>query len=237
MKLRTLALASVAALALSVPAMANGVTGWYLGLEAGWAAMQDLDAHATVPYTPGTYDTKLEADGGFLVGGMFGYRFDNNFRLEDEIAYASNDVKDTNVTGSVHIASDFVNVLYDHPLTDRLDFVVGGGIGLGKVAVKAAYGGATLFDETKLHFGAQGIVGFKYWLSDYTDFGVEYRYRAFFSDTDGACGTGCTATVEAPTQSIVMASLRFYLTPPPPPPPPPPPCSKTAFPRPPHPWA
>ena len=45
MKIRLAALAGVAALALSTPAMA--AEGWYLGLGAGWDNQDNINAHAT----------------------------------------------------------------------------------------------------------------------------------------------------------------------------------------------
>ncbi len=54
MKIRMIALAGVAALALSTPAMAN--EGWYLGLGAGWD-LQVNGAKATSVTVP-TFTTK-----------------------------------------------------------------------------------------------------------------------------------------------------------------------------------
>ena len=42
MKIRTIALAGVAVLALSGPAAASDATGWYLGLGAGWDHMGNI---------------------------------------------------------------------------------------------------------------------------------------------------------------------------------------------------
>ena len=39
MKIRSIALAGVAVLALSVPAAASDATGWYIGLGVGWDTM------------------------------------------------------------------------------------------------------------------------------------------------------------------------------------------------------
>ena len=68
MKIRTLALAGAAALALSVPAAANGTDGWYVGLGVGWAMMSDLNAHVVGNYTPPAADYKLQADDSALIG-------------------------------------------------------------------------------------------------------------------------------------------------------------------------
>ena len=55
MKLRMIALAGVAALALSGPAAASNATGWYLGLGAGWDHMGNVEA----TYPPSTFSAQV----------------------------------------------------------------------------------------------------------------------------------------------------------------------------------
>src|SRR5690348_1826079 len=64
MKIRLIALAGVAALALSTPAMA--AQGWYLGLGAGWDQQTDLKFRS-VPSPTSTQIAKSKA--GALVAG------------------------------------------------------------------------------------------------------------------------------------------------------------------------
>src|SRR4051812_48160102 len=62
MRIRLIALAGVAALALSTPAMA--AQGWYLGLGAGWDQQNSLKFHS-VP-TPTNIQTIKSKDGALI---------------------------------------------------------------------------------------------------------------------------------------------------------------------------
>ena len=136
MKLRTLALAGAAALALSVPATASGTTGWYIGLGVGWDMMSDFNGSVTPPYgltwqtraNPNTTDFKVNPDDSALFIASVGYRFDNRFRIENEIGYeldhsitvSSGGVKIAGVSGDAEARTDMLNIMYDLPLSDRL---------------------------------------------------------------------------------------------------------------------
>jgi opacity protein-like surface antigen len=52
MKLRWIAMAGVAAMALSAPAFASDATGWYLGLGVGYSALNTINYHFTGSSNP-----------------------------------------------------------------------------------------------------------------------------------------------------------------------------------------
>src|ERR1700761_8483725 len=95
MKIRMIALAGVAAMALGTPAMA--ADGWYLGLGAGWDHQNGFNG-TSVPL-PTTFTGKSKSSDGPLIAGSFGYAWDNGFRLEDEISWSGHDIKDPTATG------------------------------------------------------------------------------------------------------------------------------------------
>ena len=76
MKIRMIALAGVAALALSTPAMA--ADGWYLGLGAGYDQQNGIKL-TSVPCSD-TFSGKTNSSSGALLAGAFGYGWDNGFR-------------------------------------------------------------------------------------------------------------------------------------------------------------
>src|SRR5215469_9838082 len=87
MKIRMLALAGVAAVALSAPA--HAAEGWYIGLGGGYDDSSNLRTesvtHPTVaPRVP------LQPSGIFALS--VGYGWASGLRLEDEISYASHGV-------------------------------------------------------------------------------------------------------------------------------------------------
>src|SRR5579863_210224 len=129
MKLRLLAMATVAAAALSTPAMAGD--GWYLGLGGGWDG-QNSASGRSVP-TPSFVGTVNHADNA--IGAIsIGYSWaDTGWRLENEVAYTQHDISASagGATGGDQITSDMVNLAYDIPLGDTWKFTVGGGLGVG----------------------------------------------------------------------------------------------------------
>ena len=139
MKLRTLALAGAAMMAMSLPAMASDTTGWYVGLGAGWAKMGDFTANITTPFaTTLTGTTKVpysvEPKDGFVVLGAVGYRFADRLRVENEVSYSQNDLNGlyggtSYFTGDIGAFTDYVNIVYDYPLYNRWTFSFGGGLG------------------------------------------------------------------------------------------------------------
>jgi OmpA-OmpF porin, OOP family len=236
MKLRSIVLLSIAALTLSVPATASDSVGWYVGLGVGRDMMESFDAKVTTPYGvtengPLTTTYKVHPSDTALFTGSFGYRFRNRLRVEDEVGFDQHVLKfDSNLfTGHGTVVSDFVNVLYDYRLGSRWDVFVGAGVGAASLDFKASYNGASFWSNSAIRPAGQAIVGFTYSLSDRTDIGLDYRYRAFIGDMTSPCGSGCSIKTGNMSEQVAMFNLRFYLwpepppSPPPPPPPPPPP--------------
>src|SRR5471030_1701650 len=111
MKLRLLAMATVAAAALSTPALAG--EGWYLGFGGGY------DAQSSVKFTslpvPAS-NTKAGSDGSGIGAISLGYAFGGGWRLEDEIAFTGHSPNIAGSTAYDSITSDLFNILYDIPL-------------------------------------------------------------------------------------------------------------------------
>src|ERR1700759_2405326 len=177
MKIRMIALAGVAALALTGSAVASDATGWYLGLGAGWDHMGNFTQHFSGP-TTGTF--KADTDDSALVIGAVGYRFTNHIRLEDEIGYDRHDVKDPLFTGHAAITSDIFNVNWDIPLSPRWDFTLGAGAGVGRGDLRTQFIGTPfdLMDGKRSGFMYQFMGGFAYSVSDNVDITLDYRYRS-----------------------------------------------------------
>src|SRR5512139_1474302 len=167
MKLRVIVLASAAALALMGSAAASDSTGWYVGLGAGWSHFGGYTAKTTTPFgttvaTPTTTNYPFKADDSVLLLGAFGYRFDNRFRIENEISWSNHDVHVDGMSGfSGHVEpkTDFVNLMYDLPLGPRWGLTMGGGAGAAAVGMSASYNGIKYLSDSKIRFAAQGIVG------------------------------------------------------------------------------
>jgi opacity protein-like surface antigen len=213
-------LATTALAAVCVPAAAAN-DGWYVGLGAGWTKFARINVAATSPLGSAVYP--LESDDSALVVGTIGYRW-NHFRLENEFGWSHHDLHVGGLAdsgGHSEPKTYFMNATYDYPLTPKWSLTFGGGIGVGIVSVAADYAGARYLANNEAHFGAQGIVGLTYAVSDNIDIGVDWRYRQFFGKDQFTCSPGCLASYEDTHDQAVMFNLRFFMSPPPPPPPPP----------------
>src|ERR1700761_2409142 len=121
MKIRMIALAGVAALALSAPAMAAD-DGWYLGLGGGWDQQNGLKA-SSVP-SPALFAGRTQASTAAIIAGTIGYSW-NGLRLEDEIAWDGQDLTGYAVgslkgsRGYNSVWTDYINAIYDIPLDDQ----------------------------------------------------------------------------------------------------------------------
>src|SRR3982750_4398049 len=116
MKIRTIVLAGIAALAVSGPAVASDATGWYLGLGAGWDRLGNLSLHF-LPAGPGE---KANTDDAALFLGTFGYRLPSGIRFEAEIGYDHHSVNGADVlfgagslSGHINNLTGMLNAAYD----------------------------------------------------------------------------------------------------------------------------
>src|ERR1019366_10008625 len=134
MKLRLLAMATVAAAVLSTPALAGD--GWYLGLGGGYDGQNGISGRSVPqPTAFGRTDHSDSAIGAAAVG----YAWPEGWRIENEFAFTQHNISGTggiggsfaNGTGGDQISSDMVNLLYDIPLGDMWKVTLGGGAGIG----------------------------------------------------------------------------------------------------------
>src|SRR5580658_3295744 len=181
MKARMLALAGVALIALAGPAAASDAQGWYLDIGAGWDHMGQIE----VPQSPlvdgaGKKLDKINTTTAALVTGSIGFRFPAHIRTEAEFGWTNHDTDGTSGTksGKMEIISVLYNVAYDLPITDRWDFTLGGGLGIGDGTVDIPLaGGGHLASGVAQGFMWQGMAGFNYSLTDNIDLTLDWRYR------------------------------------------------------------
>ena len=228
MKIRTIALAGVAALFLAGTAHASDATGWYLGVAGGWDFLNGVNLKTTTG--PVTTDNSFKSDNSYIVTGAFGYRFRNHLRFELEAGYSPHDFKDTTIGtatygGHDRIGSGMANIIYDIPLSDRFDLSIGGGAGAGRDDVLVQNPTTVFANGDRTGFMWQGIAGVSYSLTRNLDLTLDYRYRSLAQNTDYSTGlVGTTVRGDKPNDQAVMLGLRWYMEPaalPPPPPPPP----------------
>jgi OmpA-OmpF porin, OOP family len=239
MKSKLVLLGTVAALSVVAASQseARNNQGWYVGIEGGANWVDDNDGFVAFSSGLFTVPDSISFDTGWSVLATVGYGFDQHWRLELEGGYRSNDVDlitaasgfYTSSSGDLTQISLMANVLFDVPLTDRLDFTVGAGAG----AVYAEFDGPFASgDDSDVNFAYQGIAGLSYAITDRLDLTLTYRYL-HVNDPEFTVSRPFTSdryTFDDVENHTVSIGLRYDLfdepapmapmTPPPPPPPP-----------------
>lgn len=157
--------------------------GFYVGAFGGtnWAHLKEH------------HHVKGKFKMGYVGAVSLGYKFDNGFRVEGEIAYRRNKLKsfsikdsfgaelslsDFRASGHTSTTSYMANILYDFDFGYCLTPYIGAGIGYADVHASAHSKDFPQYkaSESSKGFAAQGIVGVSYALCEKTSIGVEYRY-------------------------------------------------------------
>ena len=239
MKIRTVALAGVAAVALSAPALADD-PGWYIGLGAGYAHPEPVLMKFDNPTaTPRFFNADYKPN--WLALGSVGYKFEDHLRIEVEFSYTENDAKQVVTTGGTFLApatggmseaAGMINVNYDFDLGGRWGATIGAGLGAGDVNEYGYVDGAKRLQGAAWGFAWQGMVGLSYQFSEHFQIFADLRYRSvdpahFYQDptfgNECDCGTD-PIRVHQIHEEAALGGIRYYFgeAPPPPPPPPPP---------------
>ncbi len=181
MKAKAILLGTVAAVSIAAASQQSEARnqGWYIGLEGGanWVSDNDALYGSSTPVV--TTAASIDFDTGWAVLATVGYAFDNNWRLELEGGYRSNDatVRTTffpsTWTADLDQFSLMANVLYDVPLTERLDLTLGVGAG----AVYSEFDDQFSGQDDDINFAFQGIVGLSYAVTNRLDLTLTYRYQ------------------------------------------------------------
>ena len=251
MKSKLILLGTVAGLSIISAANSNAHNqGWYIGLEAGanWIGETDYN-FVNSSDLPDSIFSSMDFDTGWAALGTVGYGFERNWRVEVEVGYRENDADryfagkglaiineevalvaprfPLSRDGSLDEWSFMANVVYDVPLSDKLDLNIGVGAGADFATFKDSSG----FDDDDWNFAYQALVGLSYAVSDRLDLTLTYRYlnvdSPSFSDRR-LVGTDNYAFEDVEKHTVTVG-LRYDLfedekpviqAPPPPPPPP-----------------
>ncbi len=227
MKLKLALLGTVAALSIISASQSNAHNqGWYIGLEGGANWIGDTD----FVFDDGdTFFGTMDFDTGWAALGTVGYGFERNWRVELEAGYRDNDVdtffagkkERVPLDGNLTEWSFMANVIYDVPLSERLDL----NIGIGAGADFADFEDNRGFSGDDWNFAYQGIVGLSYAISNRLDMTLTYRYLNV--DAPTFSNANDSYAFEDVEKHTVTVGLRYDLhedeAPLPPAPPAPPP--------------
>jgi opacity protein-like surface antigen len=188
--------------------------GWYMGLGAGWDALNNINFNDNL----GNYGD-LKTNDSALVIGSLGYRFPASpFRVELEGGYdwhklnqLSYDGVSVAASGHANLGSALVNGIYDFQFAPRWALSIGGGVGAGFTNFNASTPVTLSSSKTDLMW--QGIGGLSYSLAPNTDLFVDYRYRDAMSSGSVVGPSGNIIHVHDVTENVVLAGLRWYVSP------------------------
>jgi opacity protein-like surface antigen len=229
MKRTTLLLSTAAALALCSPAQAEGLKGWYVGIEAGANWVDDTDHQMLgTQITPHTHFINFDYDAGWAFLATVGYGVTENWRVELEAGYRKNDgdrlefspTESSSITtlttpgGELKEFSLMANVLYEHPLSEKLSLSLGAGLGFDHADFEDKLWGS---DES-WNFAYQGIVGLNYAVGERSQVFLRYRYFVVPDPEftfEGPDGHFCCQGFDNIQKHTATIGFRYFFLPPP----------------------
>jgi outer membrane protein OmpA-like peptidoglycan-associated protein len=250
MKLRT-ALLAATVLAAPAAAMAQPISGLYVGAGAGYNILQDENVHTLPGPNSGG---KLKFNGGFVGLGSIGYGLGNGLRFELEGSYRDNKANKLSVNGGTfraggeeQKASAMVNALYDFTFVPYVQPYVGAGIGYVYSHLRSLNAYDSLGDRVSSNgenssFAYQGIAGLAFPIpmapglaitAEYRFFGVgeDQTYKGAAYSPKGIATFGSVKTTSDYNHSFLLGvRYAFNAAPPPPPPAPTPVAAPTPAP-------
>ena len=187
--------------------------GLYLSGALGAHSTQDADMGG------GTISVENDTDPGFA--GLVGIGLElgaTNWRTEIEGGYRTSDVDSisgTAGTGDVDAKTLMGNVFYDIGVTQKLDFYLGGGLGLADVDYSSVSPvGSTAVDDNDMGWAWQLGAGAAYAVTDRIKLTLDYRFLNI-EDLDFQTSPSVAEVDAKYRDHAVFVGLRFALNPPP----------------------
>lgn len=243
MTMKSFLVAGACGLALAAVAHAKP-NGWYVGVAGGVNWVEDAVATRSVGGGAPALFGNIEFDQGWVALANVGYRWPSNWRLELEGGYRSNDGafmatplgSCTAIVGGVAPCTDVEltewtlmgNVFYDFPLTPKLTFSVGAGVGADLIDFDQTNLTPNWGDDTVL--AGQLIAQLGFMLSPQLELYADYHYLALQTPEFERTTAPLQVLEFEVDKHALLIGLRYDLhrdevaivaAPPPPPPPPP----------------
>jgi OmpA-OmpF porin, OOP family len=232
-------LGAAALVAISAPANAARLTGWYGVFEGGGTYIHDVEVATYIP--PGLpTDATLASEYGWAGLASLGYAYNNGWRVELESGYRNDNFQTltvggvaTPMTGDLTQYTAMVNFMYDLPSSGPVTFSIGAGVGAdwGRLDTPSL-GSPILSDNVSLAF--QGIAGMSVRMASWLDLVLNYRFlyvtgfefeeplvapAVFHADTDSISQHTVTMGLRFGTHQEAAPAVIASAPPPAPPPP------------------
>jgi outer membrane protein OmpA-like peptidoglycan-associated protein len=222
MKLRT-ALLAAATMALPAAAMAQPISGLYVGAGAGVNFQQPIHVSGfSTPVTGIATSGGLSSQVGFAGVGSVGYGLGNGLRLELQAAYMYNKeykMPPSGVHGADEQYGGFGNVLYDFNLAKYGISYVQPYVGVGAGYLQSKMDTLTLYSPTKGGttfltngqeggFAYQGIAGVAFPIAAVPGLALTAEYR-FVGVAKDLKFTGQNLTTKAPNGNTLQTTTDY----------------------------
>ncbi|MDX1589611.1 MAG: outer membrane beta-barrel protein [Oleiphilaceae bacterium] len=161
---------------VSAGAMADGP---YIGVRGGPSQLRDMSYNTNT----GRVDTRYDSGRSFSVMAGAASFYENGFRarVELEAGRQSGEVSGSGRSGDTRAAFGLINVYGDRQIGDGVDFVFGGGVGLGDVEFDDHRSGllAPRLDDRDRSVGYQANAGLAFALSERVSLELGYRFQSW----------------------------------------------------------
>jgi opacity protein-like surface antigen len=193
--------------------------GWssrvYVGARGGWSGLRDTDFNIQGGPVHNEYEQR-----GYNVAAVVGWgaKVSNSigYRLEAELGYQASEVESHTVGGTTFNSDafgdtetlyGFANAYLDIPVVQRLNAVVGGGVGVGRVKFDShgIDGVGTVMDDSDTVFGYHVDAGLSYDVTDRLALEAMYRYTSFV-DVELTARDNATSETDVDSHNVVVGA-------------------------------
>lgn len=197
--------------------------GWsskvYVGARGGWTRARDSE----FDLVPGQVTNKYD-NAGYTVAALVGWggKVQNSigYRLELEGGYSSveidkhtlgaNTFTGANAFGDTNVLYGFANAYLDIPVAQRVNAIVGGGVGLGRIefdghGINGGGGNVTAMDDEDTAFGYHLDAGVSYDVTNQLSLEAMYRYTSFV-DAELTATDGTSSDVDLDSHNVLIGA-------------------------------
>ncbi|MHB1205901.1 MAG: outer membrane protein [Rhodospirillaceae bacterium] len=188
--------------------------GPYVSIAGGINDPKSMDFALRNPITAAPTSRTANFNTGYNFNGAFGTKWTNGIRTELEVSYRKSGVDNisgTTVDGSQKTLSLMGNALYDIDTGSRLNFSVGGGVGVGRAKWDNVNGaGLPTFNDsdTNLQWQAIGEVGLP--IGRQMSLFADYRYITLYDNNFISTTGSARASAGTDRSHNILVGLRYF---------------------------
>lgn len=190
--------------------------GSYVSIAGGLSDSKDMNIALRNPLTAAPVSNTIHTNTGWTLNGAFGNKWTNGIRTELEVGYRKvglDRMNATTVDGSQKTLSVMGNVLYDIETGSKVNFSVGGGVGIGRAKWDNVRGtGIPSFNDTDTNLQWQAIGEVSMPVGERMALFADYRYVTLY-DNNFVSTTGTARASNGTDRSHnVLVGLRYFFS-------------------------